>query len=82
MDAQKTAWIRDNRCLADDAIRALIASRKQHVAEHDERLRKIKAFAEMLFIKQSDGQDELFEPDAALSADIKKLLTAPLHGLD
>jgi hypothetical protein len=82
MDPKKLAWIRDNRCKADDAIRALVASKKQHGAEHDERLRKIKAFAEFLFIKQADGQDELFDPKTVLSPDIEELLAAPLHGLD
>jgi hypothetical protein len=82
MDTQKTEWIRDTRCRADDALRALHASKKQHVGEHDERMRKLKALAEFLFIKQADGQGELFDPKTVLSPDIEELLSAPLHGLD
>lgn len=81
--ADKTAWIKDNRCRADDAIRALQAAKKQVTSEYDERLRKLKDFAEILFIKQADeAQGEMFDMKELLPADLESLLSAPLHGLD
>lgn len=82
MKPDKTEWIRDQRCRADDAIRAISAAKKARVSEYDERLRKAKDYAETLFIKQTDGQDELFDMKEILTPDLDKLLSAPLHGLD
>ena len=81
--AQKIEWIRDNRCRADDAIRALQAAKKQVTSEYDERLRKLKDFAEILFIKQADeSQQEMFDLKELLPKDLESLLDSPLHGLD
>lgn len=81
--ADQTAWIRENRCRADDAIRALQAAKKQATSEFDERLRKIKDFAEILYIKQADEtQGEMFDMKELLPAELENLLSAPLHGLD
>ncbi len=81
--ADKLTWIRDNRCRADDAIRTLQSARKQVTGEYDERLRKLKDFAEVLFIKQADdSQQEMFKPEEILSPDLKELLDAPVRGLD
>lgn len=81
--ADKTEWIKDNRCRADDAIRTLQSAKKQVTSEYDERLRKLKDFAEVLFIKQADdGQEEMFDAKELLSPELDKLLAAPLHGLD
>ncbi len=80
---KQTEWIRDNRCKADDAIRTLHSAKKQRVSEYDERLRKLKDFAEILFIKQTDAQQtEIFDPKIVLSPDISNLLDSPLQGLD
>lgn len=76
-------WIKDNRCRADDAIRTLQSAKKSVTGEYDERLRKLKDFAEILFIKQADEQQvEMFDAKELLSPDLEKLMTAPLHGLD
>ena len=80
----KTDWIMAHRCKADDAIRTLQSAKKQQTSEYDERLRKVKAFAEILFIKQTegDGQGEMFDVNELLPGDLKQLLEVPLHGLD
>lgn len=79
---ERREWIMTNRCRADDAIRVLDAAKRQRVSEYDERLRKVRGFAEVLFIKQTDEQQELFKPDEILSPDLEKLMSAPLRGLD
>jgi len=78
---QKEAWIMKHRCSADDAVRLLVSAKKQRVSEYDERLRKLRDFAEVLFIKQIDAQGELFEPERILSPDLRELLDAPTRGL-
>ncbi len=78
----KTEWIREHRCRADDAVRALTSAKKARVGEYDERLRKLKAFAEVLYIKQTSQQDEMFSTKDILAPDLQELLDAPLHGLD
>lgn len=81
--SDRTEWIRDHRCKADDAIRTITSAKKQRVSEYDERLRKLKDFAEVLFIKQTDlGQQEMFDPKEILAPDLTDLLAAPLKGLD
>ncbi len=70
-----------HRCAADDAVRLLVSAKKQRVSEYDERLRKLRDFAEVLFIKQIDTQGELFEPSRILSPDLQQLLDAPTQGL-
>lgn len=83
MKATDLEWIRDNRCRADDAIRTLTSAKKARVSEYDERLRKLKGFAEILFIKQTDAaQAELFDTEELLSPDLSRLIEAPLQGLD
>ncbi len=82
-DAQKTVWIRDNRCRADDAVRKLESARKQRTAEYNERLRKLNDFGERLFIMGADKQQmEMFNQAELLSPELDELLEAPLHGLD
>lgn len=81
-DAQKKTWILEHRCKCDDAIRAIEAAKRQSASAYDARLRKLNAFAEVLFVKNADtSQLELFEPEQALSDDIAELLKAPLGGL-
>lgn len=77
-------WIKDNRCRADDAIRTLVAARKQVTSEYDERLRKLKDFAEVLFIKQTgdEKQMQMFDEEEVLTKDLVDLMESPLHGLD
>lgn len=70
-----------HRCAADDAVRLLVSAKKQRVSEYDERLRKLRDFAEVLFIKQIDAQGELFEPERILSPELRTLLDAPTRGL-
>ena len=83
MNTKSLDWIKDNRCKADDAIRSLQAAKKQRCSEYDERLRKLKDFAEVLFIKQTDqAQDEMFDPKDILAPDLVEILESPLHGLD
>ncbi len=81
-DTAKKTWILEHRCKTDDAIRAIEAAKRQSASAYDARLRKLNAFAEVLFVKNADSsQLDLFEPEEALSDDIAELLKAPLGGL-
>lgn len=79
---QRTEWIINNRCKADDAMRLLRSAKKQRVSEYDERLRKLKDFADILFVKQTDDQQELFNEVELLSEELKALIAAPLSGIE
>lgn len=78
------AWIGANRLRADDAYRCIYSAKKQRISEYDERLRKLKQFAEVLYIKAEDTgeQGELFDVAAILPEEIDSLLKHPLRGLD
>ena len=78
------AWIGANRLRADNAYRCIYSAKKQRISEYDERLRKLKQFAEVLYIKAEDGgeQGELFDMTTILPAEIDTLLKHPLRGLD
>ena len=78
----RKAWMLEHRCKADDAIRTVEAARKQRVSEYDERLRKLRHFAEELFLKCADGQLDLLDPSTVLSPELDKLLNDPLKGLE
>jgi hypothetical protein len=83
MKADPQQWIQEQRCRADDAIRALNAAKKQRVGEYDERLRALKEYAEILFVKQSDSQQmEMLDAKETLTPHLKELLENPLRGLD
>lgn len=76
-------WMREQTCKTDDAIRAIVAAKKTRVSEYDERLRKLKSYAEILFVKRSEPMNgELFSPEELLAPDLAKLLESPLRGLD
>ncbi len=81
-DTAKKTWILEHRCKTDDAIRAIEAAKRQSASAYDARLRKLNAFAEVLFVKNADSsQLDLFEPEEALSMEINELLKNPLGGL-
>lgn len=80
---QRSEWLTVHRCRADDALRTLKKAKKQRTADYDERIRKIQALADSLFIKSVDRQQaELFKPDEVLTEELADLLDAPTHGLD
>ncbi len=83
-DSERSRWIMENRCRAYDALHALNSHRKQATSEIDERMRKLKGFAETLFMKQADPtqQGELFDIKELLPKDLNDLLESPLRGLD
>lgn len=80
--SEKTEWIQAQNFEASKAIRLLQSAKKQRVSEYDERLRKLRDYTEVLFVKDVDEQTELFKPSDILSPELSKLIAAPLQGLD
>lgn len=82
-NGDKTLWLLEQGARTDTAIRRIYAAKKQRVSEYDERLRKLKALGESLYLKREDGaQAEMFNEEDVLTPDLAKLLDAPLRGLD
>lgn len=80
---EKTLWLLEQGALVDTAIRKITAAKKGRVSEYDERLRKLKAYGESLYLKREDQEQvEMFKVDELLTPDLAKLLEAPLRGLD
>lgn len=80
---QDKLWLLEQGADADTAIRKIIAAKKARVSEYDERLRKLKAYSESLYLKREDQeQAEMFKIEEMLTPDLAKLLEAPLSGLD
>ena len=80
---EKVVWLYEQTARVDNAERALVAAKKQRVAEYDERLRKLRDLSDALFVKRTDEQQqELFQPDEMISPTLERLLANPLHGLD
>lgn len=78
----KQAWIKDQLCRADSAIRALVSAKKQSNSEYETRIRRIREFTDTLFVKRTDAQQfELFDPEQSVEPGLDSLLSNPLRGL-
>ena len=80
---EKSVWIEKHYWKASGALRELNRAKKQRVADYDERIRLLKGFEDVLYIKsQDEEQGEMFSPSVLLSPKLIELMDCPLKGLD
>lgn len=80
---QKRRWIAEQGWAASSAIETLKTAKRVSTSEYDQCIRELLEFIKRIRITEIDGQQlELFEPQAVLSPEIKKLLADPLHRIE
>lgn len=81
MDEQTIHKIKSLAWDADDAIEALNSARREACSEFNERIRKLRDFRIALKLSAEKSAGEMFDVEASISPEVKRLLADPTHSL-